>query len=90
MGARTETYPIAHTDFRFIRRLRATGEQARPSETTTSLHAIETSESRPPKQGEWFLSGASPAAYYAINDLAHIYPIARLVRVRRVTTWEIV
>lgn len=40
-----------------------------------------TGEKRPPLRGEWFLSGASVAAYRAPNDLSTPYHIAKLVRV---------
>jgi hypothetical protein len=39
---------------------------------------------RPPKKGEWFLSGAIVEAYRAQNDFTHPYAIAKLVRVRKV------
>lgn len=40
---------------------------------------------RPPKKGEWFLSGADIYAYRAANDLTSTYHIARLVRVETKT-----
>lgn len=42
-----------------------------------------TGETRPPKAGEWFLSGAIVEGYRALNDLSDPYPIARLVKIRR-------
>ena len=45
--------------------------------------AVYTGEKRPPKKGEWYLSGAIPAAYQAPNDLTSVYHIARLVKVRK-------
>ncbi len=40
---------------------------------------------RPPKQGEWFLSGAVPAAYKATFDMSVSYHILELVLVKKVT-----
>lgn len=34
-----------------------------------------TGEKRPPRKGEWYLSGAIPAAYRAPNDLSTPYII---------------
>ncbi|RLC88675.1 MAG: hypothetical protein DRJ03_02020 [Chloroflexi bacterium] len=48
------------------------------------LRAKLTGEFRPPRKGEWFLSGAIPEAYRAPNDLDGAYHIARFVRVRAV------
>lgn len=44
------------------------------------IRAIPTGEKHPPKQGEWYLSGARVAAYRAPNDLSTAYHIAKLVR----------
>lgn len=41
-------------------------------------------ERRPPKRGEWFLSGAVVEAYRAVADLTVAYPIARIVTGRLV------
>lgn len=41
--------------------------------------AVDTGEMRPPRKGEWFLSGAIVEAYQAPNDLTMAYHIARLV-----------
>jgi hypothetical protein len=49
-----------------------------------------TGEKRPPMAGEWYLSGAIPAAYRAPADMTTPYMICRIVKVRQVTTWEIV
>ena len=45
--------------------------------------AERTNEFRPPRKGEWYLSGASPAAYKAPNDLSQAFRIMRLVGIRR-------
>jgi len=42
-------------------------------------YAINTGIKRPPKKGEYFLSGAVPAAYPAPNDLSIPYYIAEIV-----------
>jgi len=47
-----------------------------------SVRAQWTGEFRPPKKGEWYLSGAVVEAYLAKNDLQSPYHLARLVRVR--------
>jgi hypothetical protein len=47
-----------------------------------SIKAVTTGEKRPPKKGEWYLSGAIVEAYRAPNDFLPnmIYHIARLVK----------
>lgn len=47
-----------------------------------------TGERRPPRAGEWFLSGAIITAYQAKNDLNTSYHIAKLVKIRKVETIE--
>ena len=42
--------------------------------------AESTGEKRPPKKGEWYLSGSIVEAYYAPNDLPTPFVIARLVQ----------
>ena len=44
-----------------------------------AIVAISSGEKRPPRAGEWYLSGAIVEAYRAPNDLAAAYHIARLV-----------
>lgn len=44
------------------------------------LRAQWTGEKRPPKTGEWYLSGAIIEAYRAPNDLETPFHIARIVR----------
>lgn len=53
-----------------------------------NVRAEWTGEKRPPKKGEWYISGAIPQAYRAPNDLSFDYYIARLVRVRVKTIVE--
>ncbi len=51
-----------------------------------------TGEFRPPRKGEWYLSGAEVVAYYAPNDYAPTssYHIAEVFTVRHVTVTRIV
>lgn len=53
-----------------------------------NVRAAWTGEIRPPKRGEWYISGAVPEAYRAASDYTRAYHIARLVEIR--TTMEIV
>ena len=50
---------------------------------THVVRAQPTGEKRPPKKGEWYLSGAIIEAWQAPNDLATPFHIARLVRTKR-------
>lgn len=50
-------------------------------EIAVGIAAKWTGEKRPPRKGEFYLSGAIPVAYRAPNDLDTPYLIARLVRV---------
>ena len=54
------------------------------------IKATSRGEFRPPKKGEWYLSGAIPEAYVARNDLSTPYHIVQLVRVKEVITPEVV
>lgn len=45
-----------------------------------------TGEFRPPKAGEWYISGAIPEGYFTRNGLTQAHHIGRLTRVRVVTT----
>jgi len=46
------------------------------------LIAIRTGEKRPPRRGEWYLSGAIPQGYRAPNDLSTRYAILELAIIR--------
>ena len=48
--------------------------------------AIYSGHRRPPRKGEWYLSGARVAAYRAPNDLSSEYHIATLVVVEKTVT----
>jgi hypothetical protein len=54
------------------------------------IRAVRTGEHRPPKAGEWFLSGNPIEAYFSFDDLSSSYPIAKLVLIKEVTSIEIV
>ena len=49
-----------------------------------------TGEFRTPKRGEYFISGAIPTGYLALNDLNRGYYIGKLVRVKRVTNTVVI
>jgi hypothetical protein len=66
-------------------RLYPCGDRARPG-----VMAVSTGQERPPKQGEWYLSGGPPRAWLAPNDLSTPYYIARLVKVERVVQYRII
>lgn len=53
------------------------------------IRATPTGEKRPPRKGEWYLSGAIIAAYRAPNDLSTAFHIARLVRIDEVVDVKI-
>lgn len=48
-----------------------------------------TGEKRPPKKGEWYLSGAIVEAYRAPNNLSIPFHIAEIVRVTMIETYEV-
>lgn len=54
------------------------------------IMAVWTGEKRPPRAGEWYLSGAKIEAYRAWSDLETEYHIARLVKVETKTVTRIV
>ena len=58
---------------------------------TRRLMGKKTGEFRPPKRGEWFLSGAVPEGYRALADMDGSYHILELVacKVKVTTTYEV-
>ena len=54
------------------------------------IRAIKTGEFRPPKKGEYYISGAVPTVYRALADLDDSYHIAKKVHVRKVIAYEII
>ena len=53
------------------------------SHGNVSHMAVLTGEYRPPRAGEWYVSGAIPEAYRMPNDGTMPHHIARLIVVRR-------
>jgi hypothetical protein len=56
----------------------------------TRYMAMWTGDFRPPKKGEWFLSGALIEAYRANADMSEPYHIAVIVETERVVTVKVV
>lgn len=74
-------YPIAE-----IGSVRGT---IREGNVARNVAAQWTGEKRPPRKGEWYLSGSYVEAWRAPNDLSEVFHIARLVRVTPHTTYSI-
>ena len=55
---------------------------------TRRLMGRKTGEFRPPKRGEWFLSGAIPEGYRAFADMDGSYYLLKLVAVKVTVTHE--
>lgn len=53
------------------------------------IKAKSTGEFRVPEKGEWYVSGAIPEVYRAVNDfpLGMSFAIAKLVLIERTVTW---
>jgi hypothetical protein len=68
--------------FALAEEIRTEGSIGRDGWISRHVKAKWTGEKRPPKRGEWYLSGAEIAAYCAPNDLTTPYHIATLVVVR--------
>jgi|ETNvirnome_2_300_1030623.scaffolds.fasta_scaffold02380_10 hypothetical protein len=49
------------------------------------VRAVKTDSFRAPRKGEWYLSGSTPTAYKAPNDLSTAYRILRLVKLNQET-----
>lgn len=64
--------------------------QAAPSAPGQRALAIDSGEYRPPRKGEWYLSGAVVTAYRAPNDLETPYHIARVVLVKYELTSHVI
>lgn len=77
-------YPLA--DRANLEECRSLGfDKAKPFLTNVHMYArnikaVFTGEKRFPRKGEWYISGSTPEAYRAPNDLAVEYQICRLVR----------
>ncbi|GAA3751219.1 hypothetical protein [Micromonospora maritima] len=53
-----------------------------------NLRVKATGEKRPPRKGEWYLSGATIEGYRAPNDLTQEHQIGELVEGETVTIWR--
>ena len=58
-------------------------------ENGNNVRARWTGEKRPPRKGEWYLSGSIIEAYRAANDLLTPYHIAELVKTRTIVTTKV-
>jgi hypothetical protein len=87
MGKPVQKYPIASMPTRaefdaLGLDIDATGRRERilrRAQAKRLVRAVSTRESRPPRKGEWYLSGAVVEAYKAPSDLPAVHRIARLV-----------
>lgn len=70
-----EYYPIAH------------GEKIPYGYERTSTRVKATEEFRPPREGEWFLSGSIIEGYPALCDMTTPYHIGVLVKGKVITRW---
>lgn len=70
----SKTYPISVSDRRHLNAIRGRIPLHR-------IKAVQKGDFRPPKKGEWYLSGAVVEAYYAPNDLTTPHLIANIVEV---------
>jgi hypothetical protein len=66
------------------------GKELRKVAVWNRIRAVATGEKRPPKAGEWYLSGAIPSAYQAQGALSESYNIVRLCLIRESVTRRIV
>ena len=55
-----------------------------------NIGAVRTGEKRCPMAGEYYLSGAIPCAYKALNNLSTEYHIVKPVLFREIVTYEII
>jgi hypothetical protein len=74
------TYPLGDTPT-----IAETGEASFNTRYNGTFRVVSTGEKRPPRKGEWYLSGAIITGYRAPNDLSAQFHIARLVRVKTET-----
>lgn len=75
------TYPVHLADFLSHPRWREI--------KLAEVRAVRIESVRPPRKGEWYLSGAIPEAYQAKADLDYPRQILRLVRVQKVTQYRV-
>jgi len=55
-----------------------------------NIRAQLTGELRSPMAGEWYLSGAIPAAYKAKSDMSSAFYICRIVRTKTIPAREVI
>lgn len=67
---RTDQFPLADRDLPALSGL-----------SIRDVRAVWTGEKRPPRKGEWYLSGAIVETYRAPNDITEAMHIARLVQI---------
>ena len=53
------------------------------------FRAVKIGQYRPPMEGEWYLSGAIPEAYRALNDYSAPFHILEIVRVKLVQEYVV-
>lgn len=58
-------------------RWRGNSDDLHTAKLDARTHFILVGETRPPRRGEWYLSGAIPCAYRAKNNLSASYTIVR-------------
>ena len=94
MVSKSELYPLAASERMSREECEHFGAKneglASLGMTHKNMRARWTGEKRPPRKGEWYLSGAIVEAYKAANDLTTDYHIARLVRIEERTILQIV
>lgn len=61
------------------------GEFPRRHRSNSNIRAVSTDDHRPPRKGEWYLSGATPLAWRAPNDL----PVPTPYRILRLVNTEV-
>ena len=67
-------------------------EKADLRQKDLKVRAFPTGETRTPRKGEWYISGAIPEAYRAKSDLSSRHVMARLILVREtmITSFEVI
>lgn len=92
---RLQLYPLAHTGWTTISAIcKLLGEPhtsaIEHARAVCRLRARWTGEKRPPRSGEWYLSGAEVEAYCAAKDLGTPYLIAEIVLTEMRSTTTVV
>lgn len=83
---KTDLYPIVDRQ-PLMQLLQANGAAPRENwRATSDYKARWTGENRPPRKGEWYLSGSYIECYQARQDFTSHYPIAEICEVEEVKT----